>query len=69
MMGAFIQQGLMAAAHCAPPRFADCQKCGNLTLQTGGPLCQDRAQCHGVIVHIRAIAETERGAVAAKPGQ
>lgn len=67
MMGAFIQQGLMAAAHCAPLRFADCQQCGKLTLQMGGSPCQDRHACHGVIIDIRAVAETERGAVAIKP--
>lgn len=67
MMGAFIQQGWMAVAHAMPPRFADCHTCGKLTLHTGGPVCQDRHACHGVIIDIRAIAETERGAVALKP--
>lgn len=67
MMAARPHPGMDMAAHIARPWFADCQKCGKLTLQTGGPACQDRSTCHGVIIDIRAIAETERGACTRKP--
>jgi hypothetical protein len=68
-MAAHLHAGSPAAAHCAPPRFADCKACGKLTLQTGAAPCQDRQACHGVVIEIRAIAPTERGAFAGKPGQ
>lgn len=54
-------------ARHAQPWFANCQTCGKLTLQTGDGACQGRGHCHGMVIELRDIAETERGALAFKP--
>jgi hypothetical protein len=49
------------------PWFANCQTCGKLTLQTSNRACQGRGQCHGMVIELRDIAETERGAFVFRP--
>jgi hypothetical protein len=66
MMGANPRIETVLALGHAQPRFADCKTCGKLTLQTGKSACRDRNACHGVVVRLFDLAETEHGALAGK---
>jgi hypothetical protein len=69
MMGANPRIETVLALGHAQPRFADCKACGKLTRQTGMGACRDRNDCHGMVVRLFDIAETEHGALAGKPAR
>jgi hypothetical protein len=66
MMGghAMHEAAAVAAARYPQPRFANCRTCGKLTLQTDNRGCEEAGQCHGMVVELFDIADTERGALA-----
>ena len=66
MMAANLQVQTGPSTWYAQPRFADCKACGKLTLQTGDQACRDRNDCHGVVINLVDIAETEYSAPACK---
>jgi len=62
-----MQEVAVAAARYPQPRFANCRTCGKLTLQIDNRGCDDRGQCHGMVVELFDIADTEQGALAFRP--
>jgi hypothetical protein len=66
---AMQEAAAVAAARYPQPRFANCRTCGKLTLQTDNRGCDDRGQCHGMVVELFDIAGTEQGALAFRPSR